>query len=196
MADKVDFYIFRHGETDINRQKRWQGAGTDVDLNQAGSEQALSLVGKLIDKKLEIIYSSPLIRAHHTAKIAASGLGIDVVVCPALRECHYGVAEGQPIEEIVAKYGEISAAFGAPKEHLLDVRFPGGESLREGRERILTAINDIAQKGYQRVGLAIHGGTMNNLLSYLGVDNPKVPNCGCIHLVYDGDKLRLDGAVF
>lgn len=196
MADKVDFYIFRHGETDINKQKRWQGSGTDVDLNAVGCAQAEVLIEKLKDKNIEVIFSSPLIRAYHTAQIAASGLGIDVVVCPALRECHYGVAEGQPIEEIAAKYGEISAAFGTPKEHLLDVCFPGGESLREGRERILTAINDIAQKGYRRVGLAIHGGTMNNLLSYLGVDNPKVPNCGCIHLVYDGGKLRLDGAVF
>ena len=23
--EMVDFYIFRHGETDINKQKRWQG---------------------------------------------------------------------------------------------------------------------------------------------------------------------------
>lgn len=85
MADKVDFYIFRHGETDINKQKRWQGSGTDVDLNAVGCAQAEVLIEKLKDKNIEVIFSSPLIRAYHTAQIAASGLGIDVVVCPALR---------------------------------------------------------------------------------------------------------------
>ena len=90
----VDFYIFRHGETDINKQKRWQGSGTDVDLNETGRVQAACLFDKLKDKKLEIIYSSPLIRAYHTAQIAAKPLGIEVVKFPDLRECHYGVAEG------------------------------------------------------------------------------------------------------
>ena len=81
----VDFYIFRHGETDINKQKRWQGSGTDVDLNETGRAQAACLFDKLKDKKLEIIYSSPLIRAYHTAQIAAKPLGIEVVKFPDLR---------------------------------------------------------------------------------------------------------------
>lgn len=196
MADKVDFYIFRHGETDINKQKRWQGSGTDVDLNAVGCAQAEVLIEKLKDKNIEVIFSSPLVRAYHTAQIAAAGLHIDVIKCDDLRECHYGVAEGKTFDEVNDKFGDISAVFGAPSEPLPDVRFPSGESLPEVRARVLAAIRDIAQKGYQRVGLAIHGGTMNNLLSYLGVRNPKVPNCGCIHVVYDDGKLRLDGTVF
>lgn len=196
MSKKVDFYIFRHGETDINKQKRWQGSGTDVDLNIVGCAQAEVLIEKLRDKNIEVIFSSPLIRAYHTAQIAASGLHIEVVKYDDLRECHYGVAEGKTFDEITNKFGAISSVFGAPEEPLPDVRFPDGESLQEVRARILTAIKNIAEKEYQCVGLAIHGGTMNNLLSYLGVKNPKVPNCGCIHVVYQEHELRLLGDVF
>ena len=160
----VDFYIFRHGETDINKQKRWQGSGTDVDLNETGRAQAACLFDKLKDKKLEIIYSSPLIRAYHTAQIAAKPLGIEVVKFPDLRECHYGVAEGMTFD-------------------VLGSRGLGDVYKRQG-------------EGYRCVGLAVHGGTMSNLLGYFGVEKPKVPNCGCIHAVYDNGEFRLAGNVF
>jgi len=37
---------------------------------------------------------------------------------------------------------------------------------------------------------------MSNLLGYFGVEKPKVPNCGCIHVVYDNGEFRLAGNVF
>ena len=125
----VDFYIFRHGETDINKQKRWQGSGTDVDLNETGRAQAACLFDKLKDKKLEIIYSSPLIRAYHTAQIAAKPLGIEVVKFPDLRECHYGVAEGMTFDDVNRLYKEVGEAVFNPGQDKLDVRFPQGESI-------------------------------------------------------------------
>ena len=117
----VDFYIFRHGETDINKQKRWQGSGTDVDLNETGRAQAACLFDKLKDKKLEIIYSSPLIRAYHTAQIAAKPLGIEVVKFPDLRECHYGVAEGMTFDDVNRLYKEVGEAVFNPGQDKLDV---------------------------------------------------------------------------
>ncbi len=192
----VDFYIFRHGETDINKQKRWQGSGTDVDLNETGRAQAACLFDKLKDKKLEIIYSSPLIRAYHTAQIAAKPLGIEVVKFPDLRECHYGVAEGMTFDDVNRLYKEVGEAVFNPGQDKLDVRFPQGESIGEVRERVLAAMRTIAGEGYRRVGLAVHGGTMSNLLGYFGVEKPKVPNCGCIHAVYDNGEFRLAGNVF
>ena len=47
---RKDFYVFRHGETDLNRQKRWQGSGMDYDLNQNGRAQAEYLAEKLAGK--------------------------------------------------------------------------------------------------------------------------------------------------
>lgn len=193
---QVDFYIFRHGETDINKQKRWQGSGTDVDLNETGRKQAKCLIEKLKDKNLEIIFSSPLVRAYHTAEIAAGGLGVEVLKHHDLRECHYGVAEAMTFEEVRRQFRDIAEVVSCPQIDKLDVCFPGGESVGELRRRVLVAVNEIAESGYRRIGLAIHGGTMNNLLTYLGVENPKVPNCGCIHVVYNDGKLQLDGSVF
>ena len=57
---RKDFYVFRHGETDLNKQKRWQGSGEDYDLNATGVAQAELAVNKLKEKKLEVIFSSPL----------------------------------------------------------------------------------------------------------------------------------------
>ena len=69
-----DFYIFRHGETELNRRRRWQGSGTDYDLTEDGVSQAEELSAKLAGKGIEVIYSSPLLRARHTAEIAARKL--------------------------------------------------------------------------------------------------------------------------
>lgn len=50
---RKDFYVFRHGETELNRQKRWQGSGTDCDLNAAGVRQAEELLEKFRGKSLK-----------------------------------------------------------------------------------------------------------------------------------------------
>lgn len=84
---RKDFYVFRHGETDLNKQKGWQGSGVDYDLNEAGVMQARSLVEKLRDKNLQIIFSSPLKRAKHTADTVAEAIHVPVVVKKDLREC-------------------------------------------------------------------------------------------------------------
>lgn len=84
-----DFYIFRHGETELNRRRRWQGSGTDYDLTEDGVSQAEELSAKLAGKGIEVIYSSPLLRARHTAEIAARMLKVPVKTEADLRECFY-----------------------------------------------------------------------------------------------------------
>ena len=44
---RKDFYIFRHGETDYNKEKRWQGSGIDAELNENGKKQAEKLIESL-----------------------------------------------------------------------------------------------------------------------------------------------------
>ena len=84
---RKEFYVFRHGETELNRQKRWQGSGMDYELNESGRQQAEELAQKLAGKGLEIIFSSPLKRALQTAETVAaacagdSAAGCSTVVC-------------------------------------------------------------------------------------------------------------------
>ena len=123
-----DFYIFRHGETELNRRRRWQGSGTDYDLTEDGVSQAEELSAKLAGKGIEVIYSSPLLRARHTAEIAARMLKVPVKTEADLRECFYGEAEGRPIAELQKEMPEIVNNWSRPGG---DLRFPGGES-RQG----------------------------------------------------------------
>ena len=131
---RKDFYVFRHGETDLNKQKRWQGSGEDYDLNATGVAQAELAVNKLKEKKLEVIFSSPLKRALHTAEIVGKAVGAEVRVENDLRECFYGDAEGKLIADLEREYPDILNNWYNPQ--YLDIRFPGGESKAEALNRV------------------------------------------------------------
>lgn len=183
---RKDFYVFRHGETDLNKQKRWQGSGMDYDLNQTGTEQAELAVEKLKDKGIEVIFSSPLKRALHTAEIAGQTLHVPVKIENDLRECFYGDAEGQLIADLERDVPEIVNNWYHPD--YWDIRFPNGESKREALNRVLAVLEKLKNEKFKTIGIAIHGGTMAALLNYFKVPFDKIPNCGAFHLVYDKEK--------
>src|SRR5438876_6692501 len=85
--------LARHGETDWNRDGRFQGHA-DPPLNDRGREQARSLADALADQPIEAIYSSDLRRAHETAQIVAQRQGLEVLVDPDLRERDVGEWSG------------------------------------------------------------------------------------------------------
>lgn len=192
---RKDFYVFRHGETDLNKQKRWQGSGADYDLNENGVKQAEIAVEKLKDKHLEIIFSSPLKRAKHTANIVGQALSISVEVENDLRECFYGDAEGRLIGDLERDVPEIINNWYHPQ--YWDIRFPNGESKIDALNRVLAVFEKLKNEKYQTMGVAIHGGTMAALLNYFKISFDKIPNCGAFHLVYDDEKgWYINGTVF
>ncbi len=193
---RKDFYIFRHGETDLNRQKRWQGSGMDYDLNEAGVRQAEDLWVKLQDKKLEAVFSSPLVRAKHTADVVAGKLEIPVLVRDNLKECFYGDAEGVLVSELAVKYPEILNNWYRPEEKYLNIRFPGGEGKKEARDRVLHELEKLTAEPYRVMGVAIHGGTMGQLLNYFNVPYETIPNCAAFHLVFEDGVFSAAGSLF
>lgn len=191
---RKDFYVFRHGETELNKQKRWQGSGMDYDLNENGVKQAQGLIEKLKDKGLEKIFSSPLIRAKHTADVVADALGIEVEVRDDLRECFYGEAEGQLIADLQKNVPEIVNNWNNP--NYFNIRFEGGESKKDALDRVLAELAKITSEDFNVAGVAIHGGTMGAMLNYLHYDFDKLANCAAFHLVYENGEWHIEGTVF
>lgn len=97
----VTLYLVRHGETDWNREARYQGQ-RDVPLNDAGRVHARRngrVLRAIVDESPDIDFvSSPLIRAIETMRIMRSELALDpdgFRIDGELRELHYGHWEGE-----------------------------------------------------------------------------------------------------
>ena len=191
---KKEFYVFRHGETDLNLQKRWQGSGMDYDLNETGVLQAQSLIEKLKDKNLEIIFSSPLLRAKHTAKVVGESLHLEVIVIDDLRECFYGDAEGQLITDLQNSCPEIVNNWNKPQ--FMDIAFPKGERKDVALKRVWNVLDKLKKLSYNRMGIAIHGGTMAAMLNKLSFSFDKIPNCAAFLLVWNGSSWQMERNLF
>lgn len=64
----MNLYVMRHGETDLNK-KNVYNCRIDEDLNSDGINEAKLAISKIKEMNIDIIISSPLIRALHTAQI-------------------------------------------------------------------------------------------------------------------------------
>lgn len=175
------FYIFRHGETDWNRERRCQGH-TNTSLNERGRQQAFELALKLLDFPIDIIVSSDLDRALSTGSMVADKKGVPLIVDPRLREMSYGEAEGMLFEHAIETFGsELWADLQSFKRSNDHVGFPGGETRKVARERFLEAMLEIIENtNHQVIGLSTHGGALRNILhSFLPEDHEMlmIPNC-------------------
>ncbi len=133
--------LVRHGETDWNRD--WRSLGqTDIPLNQVGREQARRVAQALSSERLAAIYSSPLSRALETAQGIAQAHGLSVAMEQGLMEMDAGELDGLFFPEMREKpeYAELLRRWATDAT---EVRFPGGENLREVQERAWAVIERI-----------------------------------------------------
>lgn len=90
-------YFVRHGESEMNVAGRFAGS-TETSLTAKGRRQAKTAGQKAKGLKIDLIISSPLGRAHDTAKIIAEEIGYPkekIELSPILAERRYGAMEGQ-----------------------------------------------------------------------------------------------------
>ncbi|MCG8548277.1 MAG: histidine phosphatase family protein [Alphaproteobacteria bacterium] len=90
---RTTFYYVRHGETDWNRDGRFQGQ-TDIPLNAAGVAHARAAGARVRGLPIEAICSSPLSRALETARCLQAALKCDIDVIGDLAEATLGVRDG------------------------------------------------------------------------------------------------------
>ncbi len=154
-------YIIRHGETDWNRQKRFQGH-TDIALNDEGRLQAVRLAMKLADVlPFDRLVASDLLRARETAEILNRGYNTPIAVDEGLREMNFGQWEGLNITAIQERWPDELQEWYTSGQ----LAVPGGESQEELFQRVWQRFQYWAdQEDYQKMGIVCHGAVCGVLI--------------------------------
>src|SRR5216110_3179592 len=145
--------LARHGETDWNRDRRWQGHA-DRPLTDRGRAQSAALAERLADIALDAFYASDLQRARETAAVVAAKQGLEVIELRDLREVDVGSWEGLTREEAEASFPD-----GYRRWLAGGTGWDDGETYEQMSARVIAAVERIAaaHKG-GRVLVVSHGG--------------------------------------
>lgn len=159
--------LVRHGETDWNRQTRFQG-GIDIPLNDNGRQQAQKAAELLKNVPLNFAFSSPMQRPKETAEIMLQyHPHIQLQLQDGLREISHGLWEGKLEAEIEQAYpGELHRWRTVPAQ----VQMPEGENLQQVWERAIAAWHSIlvSAENQPLTGLVVaHDATNKALLCHI-----------------------------
>jgi probable phosphoglycerate mutase len=160
-------YCVRHGETDWNRERRWQGH-SDRDLNAEGRGHADAAAEALAGVPFASIISSDLRRSLDTAAPLAARTGLPVRREPGLREVDVGSWAGLTREQAFVRDPGASARHAAGETGWTD-----GETYERMTARAAAAARAIADAHApgDRVAVFTHGGVIRGLAAHvLGVD--------------------------
>lgn len=157
-------YLTRHGETEWNKQRRFQGS-KNSELTEKGILGAELLSSRLEEIELDLIVSSPLKRAYHTAEIVRGNKKIDIITHDGFKEINLGDFEGMRWDEIEELHGDILYRI---TEDPFNNRYPNGENLMEFYSRVEKALGEVIDKfRHRRVLIVAHGGTIKCIESYI-----------------------------
>ena len=177
----TDLVLIRHGETDMNRELRFQGH-VNVALNATGLEQARRLAARMAGEQADAVYVSDLLRACQTAEPIAGGLALPAVTDVSLREQSFGRVDGMRVDDIQRDHPEAWAGWLRFDE---DFAMPEGESTRTFHARVIEAVQRlVAAHPQQTVVVVTHGGVLDMIYRTarsLGLGGPRqseIPNAG------------------
>ena len=152
----MDLYVARHGQTQWNVDLKVCGR-TDIPLTQIGLEQAQLLAQDAVGRGIDVIISSPMLRAQQTAGAVAQALGLPVLTDGRLIEQDYGACEG--VDRLDPVFLACKRNFGT--------RYPGGESMLDLACRVYDLLDEIPVKyAGHTVLLVCHGGVMRSIRTY------------------------------
>ncbi len=129
----MKIYVVRHGQTNLNLEKRVQ-ARNGEPLNEIGKAQAQLLRDEFNNNKINFsyVYSSPQIRAVQTAEIAS---GLKAIIDDRLDVYDLGTADGLLVSDV--KYT------GTVPDMTL---YSGVETIEDFKKRIYSFIDEILEK--------------------------------------------------
>jgi broad specificity phosphatase PhoE len=185
--------LIRHGETDWNRENRFQGHA-DPPLNDAGRAQARALAAELGNQSFAALYTSPLRRAAETAAILASELGVEPVSDEALEEVDVGSWSGLTRDQVEERFPDGYARW-LEYGHGWD----DGETYEELGGRVVAGLLNIGARHPDEALLAVtHGGPIRSALAAAeGVPFGEarrsihvIGNCAVVRLAVGNAKLE------
>ena len=133
--------LVRHGETDWNREGRFQGQ-IDIPLNANGRCQAEAAGRFLAPVTIDRAYTSCMARPRQTAEaILACHPGVPLTSSTGLVEIGHGLWEGRLEQEIAEGWPQLLADWKRAPE---TVQMPEGENLQQVWERSLATWGRIA----------------------------------------------------
>lgn len=162
----MKIYIVRHGQVPHNALHQYNT--TDEDLTDYGVSQALELSEKIKNKQFDIIISSPLIRAKHTAEIIAKNRKI--FYDDRIKERSCGSLSGQPLE--VTNREEYW-------NYYTTIQYGTSENIQEFFKRVYNFLDELKTKDYKSVLIVAHSGVSKAFNGYFdGIQDGKFLNRG------------------
>lgn len=193
----MEIYLFRHGETDWNKERKLQGR-SDVPLNGSGRALAAETARALEGVSFDRAFSSPLKRARETAEILLRSRNILLETDERLLEMSFGDYEGgaydppktdpaHPLHDFFRRPERFEPSMGAESFQAAMER--GQDFLRE---RIVPL-----EGSCENVLIVAHGAFNRCLLTAIG-EIPLahfweigLPNCAASILRLEGGRFRI-----
>ncbi len=179
-------FIFRHGQTPWNKEKRFQGH-LDIPLSEEGKAEARDLREHLLPINFDYILSSDLKRAKMTTEIALGDRDIPTSYSQMLREAYLGEAQGKTQDEVKELWGEniLKQWFHATE----DMKFPGGESKSEALVRFKNYVDSFLDTHpASTIAISTHGYIIFRLLCQISSVTPEglaIKNCQAFEVDVD-----------
>jgi broad specificity phosphatase PhoE len=155
----------RHGESIVNIEQRLTCKKFDGDLTVEGRKQARLAGNWLSEKQITKVYASPFHRAIQTANIIGELVNVEPEIADDLREMDCGELEGHTD---AFAWEQWRIVFNEWRRGSWEARFPGGESFREGFNRLSRIVHEATLT--ENAVLVSHGGITLSVIPYLCVN--------------------------
>ena len=163
--------FLRHAQAENNTKRILAGRTEGVPLTKTGIEQAERIAKYLKPLDISAIYSSPIERASHTAKIVAKNNSLDCELDDRLTEIDMGKFTRMNYDDMFAKYGNIFLKFYENDPVIAEHEV---ETFPQVQSRILNMVSHIVEKHKnENVILVTHMDPIKSMLSTVMDLRPK-----------------------
>lgn len=184
----MNIYLIRHGESTSDIKNKYDG-DYDDHLTESGLQDAKTIAKKLNGSNIEVVFTSPKIRARETSKIISDVLGCKISVMDDIAEqdiygAYLELGKNQPEEEY-RRLGEILVN----RDNVVE----GSETYKNFKERVIKCFFDITHQSFENIAIVTHGGPIRCIfreILALG-EFEKIGNGAIIELKKEGSVLSV-----